>query len=102
MSWTLLKLALLLVVASCAAQERETNHVSAPAGMAFIPAGTFTPLFKGQDDRSKVPVEAFFLDVFPVTNGDYLKFVQANSKWRKSSVKRLFAEADYLKLWNSD
>jgi formylglycine-generating enzyme required for sulfatase activity len=28
--------------------------------------------------------------------------VKANSKWRRSEVKRLFADPDYLQLWADD
>src|SRR5215218_5669631 len=73
-----------------------------PAGMALVPAGSYTPLFRGEKETKVVAVPAFFLDVFPVTNGDFLEFVRANPKWRRSQVKRLFADEDYLKQWVAD
>ena len=73
-----------------------------PAGMVLIPAGEFAPLFRGEKDPAKIKVPAFYLDVLPVTNSDYLEFVRANPKWRRSAVKRIFAEEDYLKDWAAD
>lgn len=70
--------------------------------MALIPSGRYTPLFRSESDPQEITVEAFLLDVLPVTNADFLEFVRANPKWRRSQVKRLFADGDYLKLWSSD
>lgn len=74
----------------------------APAGMVLIPAGEFAPLFRGEKDPAKIKVPSFYLDALPVTNSDYLEFVRANPKWRRSVVKRIFAEEDYLKDWAAD
>lgn len=71
-------------------------------GMATLPAGRYAPLFRGEKEPREVTVRSFLLDVFPVTNGDFLEFVRANPKWRRSQVKRLFADEDYLKLWAGD
>jgi formylglycine-generating enzyme required for sulfatase activity len=67
--------------------------------MALVPAGRYAPLFRGEKDPKEVVVNAFFLDVVPVTNAEYLEFVKANPKWRRSQVKRLFADENYLKSW---
>ena len=75
---------------------------AAPAGMVLVPAGTFTPLFRAETDPKVVPVPAFYLDVLPVTNADFLEFVKANPRWQRSQVKRLFADPDYLKAWAGD
>jgi len=80
------------------AREGETP----PAGMVLVPAGQFTPLFRAEQEPKQFPVDAFLIDVLPVTNGDYLEFVRANPKWRRSTVQRLFADEDYLKLWAGD
>lgn len=70
--------------------------------MALIPAGRYVPLFRAEKEPKDTPVQPFFLDVFPVTNGDFLEFVRANPKWRRSQVKRLFADEEYLKRWAGD
>lgn len=74
----------------------------ADGSMARIPSGRYAPLFRAETDPKEIAVEAFLLDVLPVTNGDFLEFVRANPKWRRSQVKRLFADEDYLKHWSSD
>ncbi len=73
-----------------------------PRGMVRIPDGVFRPLFTATNDLKEVPVKAFYLDVLPVTVGDYLEFVRANPRWQRSKVKRLFADESYLKNWAGD
>ena len=75
---------------------------AAPDGMVLIPAGEYTPLFRSGSDEKVVHVSSFYLDALPVTNADFLAFVKANSKWRRSEVKRLFADSDYLRFWADD
>ena len=87
---------------SFAAHAQERPSGTPPANMALVPAGRYTPLFRAEKDPKDVAVAAFFLDVLPVTNGDYLEFVRAHPKWRRSQVKRLFADVEYLKRWTSD
>jgi sulfatase modifying factor 1 len=82
------------------AQERPVG--TPPAGMTLLPAGRYTPLFRAENDPKDIPVQSFWLDVLPVTNGEFLEFVRTHSKWRRSQVKQLFAEVDYLKRWAGD
>ena len=72
---------------------------AAPDGMMFIPAGVYNPLFTGPEDPDFLPVPAFLIDTRSVTNGDFLAFVQANPKWRRSQLSPLFADESYLKHW---
>ena len=77
-------------------------HVAAedaPARMVLIPRGVHVPLFKTE---GKVEVQPFYLDQYPVTNAEFLEFVQANPTWRRSRVKRLFTDAAYLMHWQDD
>ena len=48
------------------------------------------------------PVGAFYLDERPVTNAEFLGFVRANPRWRRSRVAPLFADAQYLASWTDD
>lgn len=68
--------------------------------MARIQSGAYTPLYS--PDTSKVQVQAFFLDRYPVTNGQFLQFVKTHPRWNRGQVKRLFAEQGYLKHWAGD
>lgn len=70
-----------------------------PPGMVRIPAGTYEPLYKNEGERK---VEAFLLDEAPVTNAEYLEFVRANPRWRRSQALRLFTDEHYLEQWKGD
>jgi len=102
---TLISLGLCIAVAATvfvAPTGGEETTVRAPEGMVYIPAGRYTPLYTTSADASSTPVAPFFLDAYPVTNAEYLAFVEANPSWRRSAVKRLFADEGYLKGWQSD
>ncbi|MDD3179081.1 MAG: formylglycine-generating enzyme family protein [Opitutaceae bacterium] len=70
-----------------------------PADMVLIPAGNHTPLLRAQKDPAQVPVAAFYLDVQPVTNADFLQFVLTHPRWQRSQVSQLFADQSYLEHW---
>lgn len=72
------------------------------AEMVPIPAGTYAPLLRTTKDPAQVAVSAFLLDEYPVTNAEFLAFVTANPKWRRSEVSRLFADSSYLENWTGD
>lgn len=73
-----------------------------PPGMVTLPAGVYRPFFRAEKDPKEVSVGAFALDARPVTNADFLEFVGANPRWRRSQVKRLFADSSYLQEWVGD
>lgn len=72
------------------------------ADMVIIAGGTYRPLIRSVKEAETVPVAAFLLDVRPVTNREFLAFVTAHPKWRRSEVSRLFAERSYLEHWAGD
>ncbi|MBZ0267852.1 formylglycine-generating enzyme family protein [bacterium] len=67
--------------------------------MVRIEGGLYTPLFKNEGTR---PVPAFYLDAYPVTIREYLKFVAAEPAWRRSRIPRIFADDRYLERWKDD
>lgn len=83
-----------------------------PARMVRLEAGTYRPLYRqpsggrstgvatGQARERRV--ETFEMDVYPVTNGEYLEFVRRRPEWRRSGAKRLFTDAAYLQHWQGD
>lgn len=96
---------LLLALYSSTPQTRADEQLQAPAkpaGMVLVPAGVYRPLFRGVGEPAAEPVKEFHMDVEPVTNADFLEFVRENPKWRRSQVKRIFAEENYLKPWAGD
>ena len=70
-----------------------------PPGFVRIPAGNYSPVRRMKDEPETVPVAAFLLQGRPVTNAEFLAFVQANPKWRSSQVSPLFADTGYLGEW---
>ena len=68
--------------------------------MAHIKGGVFVPLY-GRDTL-KVEIEDFLMDVYPVTNEQFLQFVLKFSEWQRSKVIPLFADDNYLAEWESD
>lgn len=68
--------------------------------MAIIGKGSYVPLYGG--DSTKVDVKRFALDVYPVTNTEFQKFVAEHPEWDKKNVKALFADESYLRHWNVD
>ncbi len=75
---------------------------AAPADMVLISNGVYRPLLRSPSEANEIPVKAFYLDALPVTVKDYLDFVRANPFWRRSQVKRIFADEFYLMNWAGD
>lgn len=70
--------------------------------MVLVPAGVYRPLFRSATDAKEIPVGAFALQKCPVTHSEFLEFVRANPRWRRSHVKRIFADDNYLAQWAGD
>ncbi len=68
--------------------------------MVFIQGGSYLPFYG--DAKKQVSVASFLLDERPATNEEFLAFVTVNPQWRKSNVKRVFADTTYLRDWPSD
>jgi len=70
--------------------------------MISVSSGYYIPLFKVGNEPTKQFIKQFYIQPHLVTNIEYLEFVKANPEWRKSKVKRIFADANYLRMWKSD
>ena len=68
--------------------------------MATIKGGTYIPLYG--TDSTAVTINSFLLDIYPVTNSAYLSFVKEYPQWKRSKIKRLFADENYLTTWEAD
>ena len=96
-------LALMLGVAGMAAVESENQKSEIKNDpQVSIPAGRYAPNIRAVTDPVDVAVPAFLLDALPVTNAQFLAFVTAQPKWRRSEVSRLFADSTYLDHWAGD
>lgn len=69
-------------------------------GMALVKGGSYTPLYGDKD--AGVTVDDFYMDIMPVTHEQYLEFVKAYPRWKRSAVPRLFADEHYLSNWTDD
>lgn len=81
-------------------------------GLIFIEGGRYLPFTSPgkkpnaakavQETKKPVAVAGFFLDRTPVTNEKFLAFTESHPEWRKSRVRKLFADARYLQHWKDD
>lgn len=62
--------------------------------MALIKKGSYIPLYG--NDSTTVYVDDFYLDIYPVTNADFIKFLKDNPQWNKSNIIALYADKKYL------
>jgi sulfatase modifying factor 1 len=69
--------------------------------MASIKSGSFVPLY-GATSEKPVNITSFAIDVYPVTNAQYLSFVKKNPSYTRSKMKGIFADKSYLSEWKSD
>lgn len=76
----------------------DTPKQSVVKKQVSVLGGTYRPLYLNKD-TPMVTVKPFKIDNLPVTNAEFSQFVKANPKWQKNNIAKLFAENDYLKLW---
>ena len=79
-----------------------------PEGMVLIPEGEFQMGSNdGDADNDEQPVhkvhlDAFYIDVNEVTNGEFKDFVLANPAWQKDRINAKFRDGNYLLDWNGN
>jgi formylglycine-generating enzyme required for sulfatase activity len=66
---------------------------------ATLGPGTFTSVLAPGEGVTQATVARYQLDREPVTNAQFLAFVQAHPQWQKGRVVKLFAETTYLNQW---
>ena len=88
--------------------ETPTKIKAAPEGMVLIPAGDFqmgSNDSDAEDDEKPVHtvyVDAFYMDVYEVTNAQYKKFVDANPQWQKDRILGNYHDGRHLRTWNGN
>jgi formylglycine-generating enzyme required for sulfatase activity len=68
--------------------------------MVSVEGGKYIPLYGGKN--KEVEVNNLLIDVYPVSSENFLAFVKQNKRWRKSQIKKLFADGNYLNNWKND
>lgn len=76
------------------------NSMAQTHSMVLVKGGKYKPIYG--KDSSLISVSSFHMDVYPVTNSDFIQFVKTNSQWKKSKVKGIFADGNYLSTWVND
>ena len=71
---------------------------AAGSGFVSLPGGNFKSALK-YEDTPTVKVAPFELQKTPVTNAEFLAFVQAHPEWRRDRVARVLADERYLQHW---
>ena len=85
---------------------RELYPVGPPAGMVLIPAGEFQ-MGSASASPSALPVhtvhvDAFYMDVYEVTNAQFKTFLDANPQWRKDRIDGRFHDGPYIYRWRGN
>lgn len=72
--------------------------------MVRVDGGQLVPFYSKNKtgEKSSEKVGTFLMDRFLVTNGGYLEFVKKNPDWKKSKIKKIFADSSYLEHWDGD
>ncbi len=92
-------LLLVLAAAPAPAESAPRPEAERAAVLVAVPAGTYAPLLRQRDEPAEVSVAPFLLEARPVTNAEFLAFVTAHPRWRRSRVGPLFADRGYLAHW---
>lgn len=69
--------------------------------MVSIKEGSYIPLY-GSADKKPVQVAAFKMDIYPVTNAQFVTFLKENPTYDRSRIIGLYADKSYLSAWKSD
>ena len=73
-----------------------------PEGMVLIPAGSFEMGSDSQQPVHTVHLDAFYMDIYEVTNAQFKAFVDANSEWGKDNIEGRFDGGYYLHDWRGN
>ncbi len=100
---------ILIILSGCTTghpQPIDSFFIDVPVGMVLIPAGEFE-MGSNQGDANERPVrtvyvDAFYIDIYEVTNAQYKVFVDANPQWQKDNIAAEYHDSLYLRLWDGN
>ena len=72
--------------------------------MVLIPAGKFEMMGDTCTERLSMNlyVDAFYMDKYEVTNGQYKQFIDTNPQWQKPNIPDKYHNGSYLDHWNGN
>ncbi len=65
-----------------------------------IAGGTFASVLPADANNADTVIAPFRLRRAPVTNAEFLRFVNLHPEWRRDRVPQVFAEGNYLDRWS--
>jgi formylglycine-generating enzyme required for sulfatase activity len=89
-------LVIAMTTACCAVVTTSTAGVE---GRASLGPATFVSVLAPGEGTNEARVARYHLDREPVTNAQFLAFVQRHPEWRRGSVPSLYADTSYLSHW---
>ena len=72
-----------------------------PSGMARVGPGIYRPVYPPSPKEKEIHVGTFLMDALPVTNVQFLAFVEAHPRWQRGVIPALFADEKYMARWAS-
>ncbi|OOR91193.1 hypothetical protein B0181_03600 [Moraxella caviae] len=75
-----------------------TTQAHAGGKNLAISGGVYRPLYLSKDSP-KVTVKPFKMDELPVTNKEFVAFLQKNPNFARGKIAPIFADTGYLKHW---
>lgn len=86
------------------------NPAASAEKLVSLPAGSLEVFWLAEKDTKaakelpiqKIQVAAFSAQAAAVTNAEYVEFLRAHPRWRKSQVSPLFADRNYLQQFRGD
>lgn len=76
------------------------NVVAQNQDMVIVKGGVYIPLYG--IDSTAIKIDSFLMDIYPVSNSMFSIFLQKYPEWKRNTVKRLFADKNYLMLWETN
>lgn len=93
------RIGLLLAIATGCAGAQPVAAGDAPGRFVAIPAGSYTSVLKLDEVGIQQQVPAFELMANPVTNAQFLAFVQDFPDWQRGNAPSVFVDEGYLANW---
>ena len=97
---------LILTILSVCGTQHIPSADDIPDGMVLIPAGEFEMGSRTGKNNERpvhtVYLDAFYMDIYEVTNAQYKIFVDANPQWQKDNIPEEYHDGVYLRLWDGN